>query len=159
MGPGDVLHELYVPIDDWYKQHWEARLARRVGAKPSMSDSEVLTVLVAGQWQVGVAWRSERGLLRWLAAYGRGWFPKRLKRSAFNARARNLWGGVYCAATSAGRMVRQHWASYQCVDGVSVPVYSCGQACRQDAQWLWESKRGHGGTRGGWSSATDCWQV
>lgn len=142
--------ELYVRIDDWYKAHWERQLRRETGAKGQMSDSAVLTVLVAGQWQVGVARRSERGLLRWLAAYGRGWFPRLLKRSAFNERVHKLWSVCLALQQAVAEGLGSRTAAYECVDGLPIPAYTCGQACREDTHWLWESKRGHGGTGGGW---------
>ena len=46
-----------------------------------MSDSEVLTVAIAGQWRDGVPWRSERGIVRYMLKHGQSWFPRMLKRS------------------------------------------------------------------------------
>src|SRR6185369_10375591 len=83
--------ELYVLIDDYYKAEIAGKVKKHAGAQAQMSDSEVLTVMIAGQWRIGVAWRSERGILRWLDAHGRGWFPGLLKASAFNRRGRGLW--------------------------------------------------------------------
>ena len=80
--------ELYVLIDDWYKSEPSLHLRKQAGATQHMSDSEVLTLMIAGQWRAGVTWRSERGLLRWVEAHGRGLFPTLLKRSAFNERGR-----------------------------------------------------------------------
>lgn len=62
----------------------------------SMSDIEVLTLVLAGQWRVGVPWRSERVLLRYIDVHGQGWFPQQLKHSAFNERAPHLWGDFIC---------------------------------------------------------------
>ncbi|MHB8629509.1 MAG: hypothetical protein ACYDBJ_23795 [Aggregatilineales bacterium] len=54
------LTELYVLVDDWYKAEIGVRVP--VGAREQMSDSEVMTVALAGQWRVGVSWRSERSV-------------------------------------------------------------------------------------------------
>lgn len=45
------LTELYVLVDEWYK----ATIGKHqhVGAPERLSDSEVLTVAIAGQWRVG----------------------------------------------------------------------------------------------------------
>lgn len=56
-----------------------------------MSDSEVLTLGVVGQWRVGVPWRSERGLVRYIHAHAHAWFPGMLQISGFNYRFRQLW--------------------------------------------------------------------
>ncbi|MHB8626841.1 MAG: hypothetical protein ACYDEO_11610 [Aggregatilineales bacterium] len=45
------LTELYVLVDDWYKAEIGVRV--HVGAREQMSDSEVMTVALAGQWRVG----------------------------------------------------------------------------------------------------------
>lgn len=149
--------ELYVLIDDWYKANWERALRRGVGTKVQMSDSEVLTLMIAGQWRVGVVWRSERGLLRWVEQHGRGLFPQVLKRSAFNERARNLWSVCIALQQAVAEWLGSRTAVYECVDGEPVPAYSCGQACRESSHWLWESKHGHGGTGGGWFVGNRLW--
>jgi hypothetical protein len=40
--------KLYVVINDWYKGEWEEVLKREWKARSRLSDSEVLTVVVAG---------------------------------------------------------------------------------------------------------------
>ena len=52
--------ELYVITDDWYKAELAGQLHKHAGATAQMSDSEVLTVMLAGQWRKGVPWSSER---------------------------------------------------------------------------------------------------
>ena len=141
---------LYVIIDTWYKTYMVGQIHKHPGASAEMSDSEVLTIMIAAQWQVGVPWRSERGILRWLSAHGRGWFPRLLKRSAFNRRARYLWQLYMALQQWLAEVLGSATAAYECVDGEPVPAYSCGQALREHSHWLWESQRGHGGTQGGW---------
>jgi hypothetical protein len=141
---------LYVYVDDWYKANWEAKLRRRVGARPRMSDSEVLTVMIVGQWRAGVSWDSERGLLRWLSSHEPGLFPRLLKRSAFNERGRKLWSVFIDLQQAVADELGVGQAVCECVDGLPLPAYSCGQALRENGHWLWESKEGHGGTNGGW---------
>jgi hypothetical protein len=139
-----------VIIDDWYKVELVKQLHKHAGARAEMSDSEVLTIMIAGQWRKGVAWSSERGLLRWLDKHGRGLFPRLLKRSAFNERGRWLWGAYILLQQWLAEELGRDQAAYECVDGEPVPAYSCGQALRENGHWLWESQRGHGGTGGGW---------
>ena len=47
------LTTLYVLVDDWYKGERAEQMRRHQGAHERMSDSEVLTVALAGQWQAG----------------------------------------------------------------------------------------------------------
>lgn len=42
-----LLTTLYVIIDDWYKTKGERLLAGKAGVKPTFTDSEVLTLLLA----------------------------------------------------------------------------------------------------------------
>ncbi len=57
------LTQLYVMIHDWYKTEMAGGMARRRGPAVKLSDSEVLTIALVGQWRVGVLWRSERGVV------------------------------------------------------------------------------------------------
>jgi hypothetical protein len=82
---------VYVLVDDWYNEKIVG-LKPKVGAPARMSDSEVLTVALAGQWRVGLPWQSERGLVRYLQTHGREMFPTMLGKSGFNQRVRHLWG-------------------------------------------------------------------
>src|SRR5258708_39879997 len=82
--------ELYVITDDWYKAELAGELHKHAGATVQMSASEVLTVMLAGQLRKGVPWSSERGILRWLEAHGRGLFPRLVKRCVFNELCRWL---------------------------------------------------------------------
>lgn len=141
------LTTLYVVVDDWYKS--EVGQRRHVGAREQMSDSEVLTVALAGQWRVGVSWRSERGVVRWMQQHGRGWFPRMVGRSAFNRRVRQMWGLFIRLHQAVGDWLRQATDVYECVDGVPLVAMSNGQAKREPGHWLWESQVGHGGTSGG----------
>jgi hypothetical protein len=151
------LTTLYVLIDDWYQAEVAPLLAQRRGRAVTMSDSEVLTVALAGQWQVGVPWRSERGVVRYLQQHGRPWFRTMLGRSAFNQRVRNL-----CTVLAA---LQRHLASvmaaaeplYEVADGVPLPVCSLGQAARAPQRWLMQTSRGHGGNHGGWFFGQRWW--
>jgi hypothetical protein len=139
---------LYVLVDDWYKENVQKHKHQKAGSKPSMSDSEVLTVALAGQWRVGVPWQSERGLVRYMQAHGRGMFPTMLERSGFNRRVRYLWGAFILLQQTVGELLENTSALYECVDSLPIPAFSGGQANREKGHWLWESSVGRGA--GGW---------
>lgn len=144
------LTTLYVFVDDWYKARIEPFMKRRNGGRQRMSDSEVLTVALAGQWRVGVPWQSERGVVRYMQHHGRSWFPKMLARSAFNERVRHLW----LAFVQLQQLVAANLGSsnelYSCVDCEPLPSCSLAQAARYPHHWLWLSCLGFGGNQGGW---------
>ena len=138
----------YVLIDDWYKSEIDYAMQRHAGPGLEMSDSEVLTVAIAGQWQVGVPWRSERSVVRYMQQHGRHWFPGMLQRSQFNQRVRDLWA----ALVRLQQIVAQElWAGelYECVDCVPLPHCSLAQAASHDRHWL-SGGLGYGGNQGGW---------
>ncbi len=122
-----------------------------------MSDSEVLTVALVGQWGIGVTWRSERGLVRYMRAHGKGLFPSMLGRSQFNARVRNLFGVSVELQRFMAVLLSSPDELYECVDCQPVPAFSSGQALRDPGHWLFESTIGRGG-RVLSSTATTCWQ-
>ena len=87
------LTTVYCLVDDLYQAQFAAAKPRRPGVKPRLSDSEVLTLFLLEQWQAD---RKERAFLRYARQHWRGYFPGLLSQSAFNRRARDLWG--VCAA-------------------------------------------------------------
>ena len=112
------LVALYVVLDDLYRQHAAPHKPVRPGRRPQMSDSEVLTLLVVGQW----GGRSERAVLRYAATHWRASFPRLLDPSAFNRRARDLAGVLTALVPEVAATLGAALAGYQVVDGVPVPL-------------------------------------
>jgi hypothetical protein len=140
------LTTVYCLIDDLY----EGQLARvRSGCKPELADSEVLTLMLLGQWQQD---RSERAFVRYAREHWRGYFPRLLSQSAFNRRARNL-AGVLCQlgpmVVRAAAPLLEHSAAYGVLDTVPVPLM---RICRGMRQKLFadEAQLGHGGSDREW---------
>ena len=137
------MTEVYVFIDDWYKA--EIAPQREREPEQQLSESEVLTLSVLGQWRVGVPWRSERGLVRYVQSHLRGLFPHMLGRSRFNERARRLYGVMVQLQEHLVALGTTATAVFERVDCVPVPAYSNGQALREKAHWLTTATRGKGG--------------
>lgn len=144
------LTTLYVLIDDWYREILAEQMARTCGSKPEMSDSEVLTVAIAGQWRGSVPWQSERGVVRYMQTHGRSWFPSMLQRSAFNERVRNLWAVIVALQQQVAEWLHSCDELYEVVDCVPLPACSLAQTQTRDDHWLWWSEKGRGGTHSGW---------
>jgi hypothetical protein len=145
---------VYVLVDDWYKEQI-ADLKPKVGAPAQMSDSEVLTLAVVGQWRVSVPWQSERGLVRYIQAHGRGMFPRMLKVSAFNQRVRYLSGVLVGLQQAIASWLGYQGELYECVDSLPLPAGQLGNTARKRAL---VGNRGLGKDRGvgfggiaGWS--------
>lgn len=143
------LTTVYVMVDDWYKASWAKSMQRQQGRRATMSDSEVLTLAIVGQWRVGVPWQSERGLVRYMQQHGQGWFPRMLGHSGFNQRVRNLWAIFIQLQQAVADWLEPQGSLYECVDCVPLPACSLAQSRRERGHWWWWSRYGYGGTRGG----------
>lgn len=112
---------LYVLVDDWYVEKGKALLAGKAGAKPTFSDSELLTLLLAQDF---IPYPGETQYVAYVRANHLDLFPRLVDQSQFNRRGRNLQHVV--------EALRQHWVAqlggYTCdrllLDTKPVPVLS-----------------------------------
>ena len=96
----------FVLVDDWYEQKGQYLVGRTVGSKPTFSDSEMLTLMLAIDF---FEFTSERRYRAFIAANYRDLFPQLLDQSQYNRRARRL---RYLL-----NELRQDWASELGVQG------------------------------------------
>jgi hypothetical protein len=94
-----LLTVVFVLVDDWYQAHGVRLLKGKRGAKPTFSDSEVITLVLATDY---FPFPGETQFLGFIRANYRHLFPKLLDQSQFNRRARSLRLLV--------EEVRKHWA-------------------------------------------------
>jgi hypothetical protein len=140
---------VYCLVDDVYKAEFARLKPKRRGHRPEMTDSEVLTLALLGQWQQD---RSESAFVRYTCAHWQSYFPRLLSQSAFNRRVRDL-SGVLCqlgpevVKLAAGLV--EHSPAYGALDSVPVPLM---RRCRGDRHKLFaeEAAVGHGGTDREW---------
>ena len=150
---GTCLTAVYWVVEDLYRAEFAPAKPVRRGHQPELSGGEVLTLAALAQWQRG---RSERKFVAYAAAHGRASFPRLLSQSAFNRRARGLWG-VLCALGPrvAGRVAAVAGApAYGALDGVAVPLM---RRCRGDRHRLFaaEAGVGRGGSGKDWSDGVE----
>ena len=112
---------LYVMTDDLYVSVVLPQLPASGGPEPKLSDSEVLCLGLAAQWRSGVAWKTERGFVRYALKHLRPYFPGMTSQSAFNRRLRRLWGAFILIQQA---IVDQLWSAQECeiMDCAPVPV-------------------------------------
>ena len=145
-----LLTIVYVWVSDWYNTNIAARKPVRPGPKPRLTDAEVLSLALVGQWREGVPWQSERGLVRWAnGPQGKQLFPQMLQHSQFNVRVCDLWRVFIQLQQDLADQLTTLDDLYECVDCEPLPAFSNGQALREAGHWLFESTRGRGGTAGG----------
>ena len=123
------LVALYTIVDDLYQQRPGLRRPGRPGARPTVADSEILTLALCAQW-----WgRSERAFLRYARAHWRAYFPRFLSQSAYNRRCRALAEQLVALVPLVARDLRAAGATYEVMDTVAVPLL---RRCRGQHQRL-----------------------
>jgi len=139
------LVALYTIVDDLYQQHVAPAKPRRPGPRPTVSDSEILTLALCAQW-----WgRSERAFVRHVRAHWRAYFPRLLSQSAYNRRCRDLAGVLVTLVPVVAQELRAAGAVYEVLDTVAVPLL---RRCRGQHHRLFgnEAAIGRGGSDKAW---------
>ena len=107
-----LLIIIFVLVDDWYQKEEKSFKKVSPGAKPEMSDSEILTLALLMDYLPFPGETQFIGFIR--ANYGT-WFPNLLERSQFNRRLRKLGGML--------EMLRRTWVrELGGLDGVSLII-------------------------------------
>jgi hypothetical protein len=78
---------IFVLVDDWYQSEEKSWSGKSPGAKPEMSDSEIITLALIMDY---LPFPGESQFLGFIRANYRQWFPTLLERSQFNRRLRRL---------------------------------------------------------------------
>jgi hypothetical protein len=138
------LTVVYCVCDELYRREIAPAYGPRPGAKPKLSDSELLALAVLAQWHPH---RCERCFLRYARRHWLGYFPRLTSQSAFNRRVRHLWAALCLLgpriAAEVDRLLGAATA-YQVWDGVPVPLL---RRCRGRRHRLFGAEAGFG--RGG----------
>jgi len=134
------LTALYTIVDDLYKRHCLQHKPSRPGRRPELSDSEVLTLTLCGQW-FGT---SQRAFIRYVAEHWQSYFPTLLSQSAFNRRSRDLSGVLIVISYAVAEELGAYTSAYQAIDSVPAPL---ARRCRGDRHRLFgdEASIGKGG--------------
>ena len=93
-----LLTVIFVIVDDWYQVSGQQYLRGKPGVKPSFTDSEMLTLMLAMDI---LSYASERRFYKFIKANYHALFPNLIDRSQFNRRARHLRWLL--------EKLRQHW--------------------------------------------------
>jgi len=83
----DLLTTIYVLVDDWYRAYGAALLKGKPGAKPDLSDSEMMTLMLA---QDLFPYPGETQFVGFMRANYPSLFPRLVDQSQFNRRARGV---------------------------------------------------------------------
>lgn len=132
------LTTVYVDIDTFCAEH---PTPPRRGPRPRMSDSEVLTVMLLGQWHG----TSERGTLAWITQTYHAYFPVLLSPSAVNRRARRLADRMAALMHALVQRLEAGRDGFEIVDGLPVPVARWVRGKRRKCFTCEEANLGYGG--------------
>lgn len=122
------LVSLYVPIDDWWREHHSSPAPPSPGRPALLSDSEVLTLAVLSQWP---RWRSERDFWRFAWAHLREYFPTLCSQSQFNRRIRALEPELRALQRAFAEELSEPSAVYRVLDTTLIPAMVRVRACRK----------------------------
>lgn len=142
------LVTVYCVVDELMSERFAAAKPRRRGRRPTMSDSEVLTLGLLAQWQRS---RSERAFLVTTRELLRPYFPHWLSQSAFNRRLRDLAGVMAHLGPAIAERTRAllGTSAYEVLDGLPVPL---ARRCRGERHRCFaaEAAIGRGGSDKDW---------
>jgi hypothetical protein len=147
------LVTVYCTLDELYVAHCAARKPGRPGARPTMSDSEVLTLMVLAQWRAD---RSERAMLAYARKHWDTYFPRLLDQSAFNRRVHDLTSVLGTLGPLLAQRVIAAWeqdggrVGYEAVDGVPVPLARRCRGLRRKLFAATDAGLGKGGSDKEW---------
>ena len=82
-----LIITVFVLVDDWYQSEGKTLKVLSPGAKPEMSDSEIITLALVMDY---LPFPGETQFIRFIRANYKQWFPKLLSQSQFNRRLRTL---------------------------------------------------------------------
>src|SRR5512143_1579149 len=111
------LTTLYVMIDDFCKGHLTPE--PHGGAPASLTQSEVLTLALVGQWQ---CFLSERGFYRYAQQRLRAAFPTLPDRRQFNRLLRRHHAAVVAFSLPLVQRLPAQQCGYEVLDATAVPT-------------------------------------
>src|SRR5512144_427677 len=120
---------LYVMVDDFCKQPW-APEAPRPGPAAALTQAEVVTLALFGQWQ---PFGSERGFYRSAQRHLRAAFPTLPDRSQFNRVLRQHADAVVACFRHLVQCLQAQHCAYEALDGTAAPTRD---AKRRGRGWL-----------------------
>lgn len=140
------LVALYTIVDDLYQAHFPAPSVCRCGAKPTMTDSEILTLALCLQWLK----LPERKLIRYVKAHWQAYFTRLVSQSQFNRRFHALADQLVQLVTLIREQIEAEPTDYEVFDCVPVPLM---KRCRGEKAKLFKpeiANIGKGGSDQDW---------
>jgi hypothetical protein len=119
------LAAVYTFVDEAYTSFCAPHKPARPGPKPSMTDSEVITLAVLSQWELR---NSIDSMLTYARLHWTCYFKKILSQSAFNKRLFDLSGAMCFIVPVISENLQKYLSlhsTHEIIDGVAVPIIKC----------------------------------
>ena len=125
----DFIIAVFCCVDDLWHQLTQGRKIRRGGFAPSLSDSEIITMEIVGEF-LGI--ETDKGIWSYFRANWRQLFPKLKSRSTFVRQAANLWQYKQELQKLLARNLGGFADSIHIIDGFPIPLchYQRAKKCR-----------------------------
>lgn len=125
----DFIITVFCCVDDLWSQITQGKKIRLRGFSPSLSDSEVITMEIVGEF---LRIDTDKGIWNYFRGHWRELFPKIKSRSAFVRQAANLW----CYKQQLQQLLAQKLGGFEdlihLIDGLPIPLchYQRAKRCR-----------------------------
>lgn len=115
----DFIIVVFCLVDDAFKQLTRGQRLRRRGFAPALSDSEVLTMEIVGEF---LGYDTDEGIWGYFGQHWRAWFPDLGARTTFVRQAANLWAYKLRLQQALARQLGAWAEPLHLVDGFPLPV-------------------------------------
>lgn len=136
------ITEVFCLVDDFVKKRGVGGWVRQRGPRPKLSDSEVLTMEVVGEF---LGHDTEKGSWAYFHTHHRGMFPRLGGRTSFTRQAANLWAYKQALHKELAEELMAETDPVHIVDGVPLTVagFSHARGCR-----VFRGQAAYGRTKG-----------
>ena len=125
----DFIITVFCNVDDLWQEITQGQKIRRRGFTPSLSDSEVMTMEIVGEFK-GID--TDKGIWNYFKGHWSSLFPRIKSRSTFVRQAANLWCYKQQLQQKLAKKMGGLADSVHLIDGLPIPLchYQRAKNCR-----------------------------
>ena len=125
----DFIITVFCNVDDLWQEITQGRKIRRRGFAPSLSDSEIITMEIVGEFK-GID--ADKGIWNYFKGHWLKLFPRLLSRSTFVRQAANLWCYKQQLQQKLAKKMGGLTDLVHLIDGLPIPLchYQRAKNCR-----------------------------
>ncbi len=125
----DFIITVFCNVDDLWQEMTQGQKIRRRGFAPSLSDSEIITMEIVGEFQ-GIS--TDKGIWNYFRGHWLNLFPQIKSRSTFVRQAANLWCYKRQLQQKLAKKLGGLSDQIHLIDGLPIPLchYQRAKKCR-----------------------------